>query len=182
MKGRHVSAVLILLACICFGMALVLPLFSVQPAAGRWTGVVRIFAGGEFQMQTFTLLGGIRLLWQNGELFLALILTVFSLIFPLFKLLVLWFDVIGPRGMPALLMKACRVAARYAMVEVFLLALLVLLLKGMPGGSEVSLQGGAYAFALSVLLGLAASAITLRQASTAISLPESKERIRQAET
>ena len=43
------------------------------------------------------------------------------------------------------------------MVEVFLIALMVLLVKGMPGGSRITLHLGTYAFAVSVLLGLAAN-------------------------
>jgi uncharacterized paraquat-inducible protein A len=43
------------------------------------------------------------------------------------------------------------------MVEVLLIALLVLVVKGMPGGSEVNIQAGAWLFTASVILSLVAS-------------------------
>ena len=56
--------------------------------------------------------------------------------------------------------------APYAMVEVFLLALLVLVIKGLPGGSRIELQSGAWLFAGSVLLSLLAAGL-LKSAGTA---------------
>ena len=44
--------------------------------------------------------------------------------------------------------------SRYAMLEVFLVAMTVLLIKQMPGGSRITLESGFYAFAVSVLLSL----------------------------
>ena len=40
------------------------------------------------------------------------------------------------------------------MLEVFLVAMTVLLLKQMPGGSRITLESGFYAFGVSVLLSL----------------------------
>ncbi|MCP4848407.1 MAG: paraquat-inducible protein A, partial [Verrucomicrobiaceae bacterium] len=47
-----------------------------------------------------------------------------------------------------------RAVSRYAMLEVFLVALTVLLIKEMPGGSRITLQSGFYTFSTSVLLSL----------------------------
>ena len=50
-----------------------------------------------------------------------------------------------------------RQSARYAMVEVFLIALMVLVLKSMPGGSYVELHAGTWLFTASVALSLIAA-------------------------
>ena len=50
-----------------------------------------------------------------------------------------------------------RAPSRYAMIEDFLIALLVLWVKGMPRGSGISLQIGTSCFTSSVILSFAAS-------------------------
>jgi len=152
-----VAAALLAISCLAFGIALLLPLFSIQPAAGRWTGIARLLASEDFRSQSFTLVGGIRVLWSGGEVFLALIIGALSLVLPVLKFLILWWEILEIQSLPDWLVRAFRVAARYAMVEVFLVALLVILLKGMPGGSQISLHTGMYAFSASVILSLIAS-------------------------
>lgn len=159
MKSRRtfIAALLIAFSCAAFGLGLVLPLFSVTPAAGEWTSVARIFAAEEFQTRTFTLVGGIALLWREHERPLAILLGLLSLLLPVVKLCVLWGEAFAAGSLPPPVMAFFRVVSHYAMVEVFLVALTVLLVKGMPGGSDVALHAGTYAFAASVLLSLAAS-------------------------
>jgi uncharacterized paraquat-inducible protein A len=159
MKSRRtaVAALLVAVSCAAFGLGLALPLFSVTPAAGEWTSVARIFAADEFQSRTFTLPGGIALLWTEHERALAVLLGLLSLVLPVVKLCVLWGEAFVAGSLPPRVLAFFRVVSHYAMVEVFLVALTVLLVKGLPGGSYVALHAGTYAFAASVLLSLAAS-------------------------
>lgn len=154
-----IGAVLVALACAAFGAGLALPLFSVTPGAGEWTSVVKLVAADEFQPRTFTLVGGIALLWTGGERVLAVLLGMLSLLLPVVKLCVLWWESFAAGALPARVMAFFRIVSHYAMVEVFLVALTVLLVKGMPGGSHVALHAGTYAFAASVLLSLAATRV-----------------------
>jgi len=66
----------------------------------------------------------------------------------------LWMEGILSGGLPAKWILFLRAVSRYAMLEVFLVALTVLLIKEMPGGSHVTLQAGFYTFSASVLLSL----------------------------
>ncbi|MCF7734467.1 MAG: paraquat-inducible protein A [Akkermansiaceae bacterium] len=148
---------LVAISCVAFGLGLALPLFSVTPAAGQWTSVARIFAADEFQTRTFTLPGGIALLWTEHERGLAVLLGSLALVLPVAKLCVLWWEAFAAGSFAPRVMTFFRVVSHYAMVEVFLVALTVLLVKGLPGGSYVVLHAGTYAFTASVLLSLAAS-------------------------
>ena len=152
-----IGAGLVAAACATFGAGLALPLFSVTPGAGEWTSLVKLVAADDFQTKTFTLVGGIGLLWSGGEKGLAVLLGLLSLLLPVVKLCVLWWESFAAGALPERVLAFFRIVSHYAMVEVFLEALTVLLVKGMPGGSYVALHAGTYGFAASVLLSLAAA-------------------------
>jgi paraquat-inducible protein A len=156
-RKRKIAAVLVALCCLAFGMALVLPLFSIQPAAGRWTGLAKLLAADQFAARSFTLIGGVLILWKENERALAVLMALISLVFPMLKLLVLWWEILQVSSLSENFMSMVRAISRYAMVEVLLIALLVLVIKGMPGGSEVNIQSGAWFFTASVILSLIAS-------------------------
>jgi len=104
-----------------------------------------------------TLPGGIRNLWIEGDPALASILVVFCILLPLLKFTVIWSEAMDIDIGSDLLAQAVRLTAPYAMVEVFLLALIVMIVKGLPGGSEIRVEGGAWMFCGSVLLSLVAA-------------------------
>jgi uncharacterized paraquat-inducible protein A len=144
-------------ACLLFGMALGLPVFSITPAMGELTGWLRLLRPDEMATTTQSLLGGIRLLWVDGDPLLSLILVTFCVILPLTKFLILWGECFGMPLGDSLWGRFCRATAPYAMVEVFVLALLVMVVKGLPGGSVIEVKNGAWCFAGSVILSLVAA-------------------------
>ena len=87
---RRLVPWLIAFSSIGFGAGIVLPLFTIQPGAGEWTSLVRLFVADEMQSRTLTLPGGILKLWQDGEIALAALLGLLSLVLPIIKLSVLW--------------------------------------------------------------------------------------------
>jgi paraquat-inducible protein A len=156
-RKRKIAAVLVALCCLAFGMALVLPLFSVQPAAGRWTGLAKLLASDQFDARSFTLIGGVLILWRENEQSLAVLMAFISIFLPVLKLLVLWWEIFQVSTLPRNFISMVRAISQYAMIDVVLIALLVLVIKGMPGGSEVNIQSGAWFFTASVILSLFAS-------------------------
>jgi paraquat-inducible protein A len=156
-RERKWAAGLVALCCLAFGMALVLPLFSIQPAAGRWTGLAKLLAADQFATRSFTLLGGIVILWRENKPGLAILMALISLVFPLLKLSVLWWEIFLVSSLSEKFLRFVRAISHYAMVEVVLIALLVFVVEGMPGGSEVKIQAGAWCFTASVILSLVAS-------------------------
>lgn len=145
------------LASFLFGLALGMSVFSLTPGVGELTGWLRLMKPDEMATTSQSLLGGIRLLWLDGNPFLASVLTAFCLILPISKFLILWGEAYGiPLG-GSIWGRFCRATAPYAMVEVFVLALLVMVVKGLPGGSLIVIQSGAWCFTGSVLLSLFAA-------------------------
>jgi paraquat-inducible protein A len=168
MKSSSLTgAALIVAASMAFGFGLALPLFSVQPSAGEWTPVVRLLSGDQLRSSTVTLPGGILALWREGDYFLALLLALFSLMLPAVKLCVLWCEALLITGIHAGVLRFIRTVSKYAMVEVFVIALLVLVIKGLPGGSRITLHAGTYAFSMSVILSLAAGVLLRKTIETA---------------
>jgi paraquat-inducible protein A len=163
MNARKVLAAgLTAIACLCFSAGLVFPLIKIKAAAGKWTPLVKLVAADELSERPITLPGGIVTLWNDGDILLACLLGTLSLILPIAKFSVLWWESFSPADLPDRLLVFFRFASRYAMVEVFLIALTVILVKGMPGGSQISVEIGTHAFTASVVLGLLAGEITGR--------------------
>lgn len=154
---RRLVPWLIAFSSIGFGAGIVLPLFTIQPGAGEWTSLVRLFVADEMQSRTLTLPGGILKLWQDGEIALAALLGLLSLVLPIIKLSVLWWECIAVRGMSESFLGFFRAISRYAMAEVFVIALLMMIVKSLPGGSHIELHLGTVAFTGSVILSLIAS-------------------------
>jgi len=144
-------------ACFLFGMALGLPVFSLTPGMGELTGWVRLLKPDDMAATTQSLLGGIRLLWLDGNPVLAIVLISFCLVLPLSKFIILWGECFGMPLGGSMWGQFCRVTAPYAMVEVFVLAILVMIVKGLPGGSVIEVKNGAWCFAGSVILSLVAA-------------------------
>ena len=145
---------LIGISCLLFGSAVALPIFTLEPKAGEWTPLAQIISPSDMQPKAMRLLEGVAILWNEGERILALLIALFSLILPTLKLTMLWMEGLLSEGLPEKWALFLRAVSRYAMLEVFLVALTVLLVKEMPGGSRVTLQAGFYTFSASVLLSL----------------------------
>gem|GEM_PF-1592494 len=153
MKRRR-SLILIAISCFLFGSASILPIFSVKPAAGEWTAIAQILSPSDMKAVNFSLIDGVRTLWSEEEKILASIIAIFSLMLPIIKLSVLWAETLFHGLLSEKWMGFLQIISRYAMLEVFLVAMTVLLLKEMPGGSRITLEVGFYAFGGSVILSL----------------------------
>lgn len=162
---RRMVPWLVALSSIAFGAGVVLPLFTIQPSAGVWTSLVRLCAADQMQSRTLTLPGGILQLWQGGEVGLTILLGLLSLVLPIVKLSVLWWECFQVGDIPEPFLDFFRAISRYAMVEVFVVALLVMLVKSLPGGSSITLHLGTAAFTGSVVLSLIASQWSLPRTS-----------------
>lgn len=164
---RWIWMTAIVISSLAFGVALHLPLLSIQPGVGRWTGVAKLLAANEFTPISITLYGGIKVLWQDNEKVLALLMALFSLVLPVIKLTVLWAEGLGVVPISRKIWQAVRWSSKYAMLEVMLIGLMILLLKKLPGDSEVRIEPGAWYFTCSVLLSLLVSGMIKTNANEA---------------
>jgi paraquat-inducible protein A len=114
---------------------------------------------------TFSVLTGIVDLLQGGHLFIGLIILVFSVIFPVTKILwlyALWFLPL-PAGSRESPLRWLEFLGKWSMLDVFVVGILVGTLD-LGILSEATPRVGAYVFTLAILLSMAA---TLRQSRRA---------------
>ncbi|WP_068117109.1 paraquat-inducible protein A [Tropicimonas marinistellae] len=112
-----------------------------------------------FGMSEISVISGLQSLWRS-DIFLALLVTCFALFAPYLKtigLALVHFRIARKRLLPAL-----EVLGRLAMADVFLIALYVVIAKGM-GLGRVETAWGLYLFTACILASLAIGYLTERR-------------------
>ncbi len=152
---------LVLPAAVLLGLGLVAPCMTITTSFGRYDGWLRLIAPEIIAEEnvTYSLIGGILKLIETGDVAIGLVLIAFSACFPTLKLAVMAYanEVIRRGGTGGLALKLAHHAGKFSMLDVTVLALFILVVKGLPGRSELHLEWGIWAFAASVLMSLIAS-------------------------
>ena len=143
---------------LCHGVlavGLMAPCMTIVPRLGSATDVARA-AGLLPQAQSYSVLSGVLALFEDGDLVIAILLMTFSVVFPVAKLVVVRLTLQGDvRGaMPHRLLAAMAVVSKYSMTDVFVIALIVVASRTLPGDSQIDIEWGAIAFALAALLSM----------------------------
>lgn len=115
----------------------------------------------------YSLIGGIRKLYSSGSIGLALILFIFSVLFPFLKifLIIVCTSRIIPINvrMRHIFIVFAEMTGKYSMLDVFVIAIMVILIK-MKGTAEVLAEEGTFIFVAAVLLTmLAANLVDFRE-------------------
>jgi uncharacterized paraquat-inducible protein A len=106
-----------------------------------------------FGLSEISVISGLQALWQS-DVYLALLVTVFALFAPYLKtigLALLHFGLLAPRALPAL-----HLLGKLAMADIFLIALYIIVVKGV-GLARVEVAWGLYLFTACILASLAIS-------------------------
>ncbi|MFD2175111.1 paraquat-inducible protein A [Rhodobacter lacus] len=106
-----------------------------------------------FELDEISVLSGLAVLWRE-DVFLALLVVLFALVAPMAKVIglaLVQFGRLSPKVMPAL-----HGLGRLAMADIFLVALYIVLAKGI-GLGRVETGWGLYLFTFCVLVSLALS-------------------------
>jgi len=143
---------LILAAAFSFGVACMLPLLVIQPELGMAQPIVELFDAAAVKDRQILLLESIWSLWSTGERILALVIGVCALLLPIFKFQLLYLE--HAKSSIRVPVKLRDMISKLAMAEVFLIALILVVIKEMPGGTEVQLAAGFYWFLTSVLVAI----------------------------
>lgn len=161
LSGRRTILGLIALAAVLLGLGLAAPALVIYPAAGKLTALIKLLTPAFDQPQEISIAGGIRALFLEGELLVAAILLLFSVLFPFAKLGALWDAAAelrpGSGDLEPGFRRALGLAAKFAkfsMLDVMVLALIVTVLKKLPGESRAEIGIGTIFFALSVLISI----------------------------
>ena len=112
-----------------------------------------------FSLSEISVISGLQVLWQS-DVFLALVVTVFALFAPYVKtvgLALVHFRLASPRIVPAL-----TIMGKLAMADIFLIALYIVLAKGV-GVGRVETAWGLYLFTGCILASLAISILSARK-------------------
>ncbi len=112
-----------------------------------------------FGLSEISVLSGLQALWGK-DMFLALIVTAFALFAPYLKtigLALVHFGLASPRLLPAL-----GVLGKLAMADIFLIALYIVVIKGI-GVGRVEVAWGLYLLTACVLASLALSVLSGRR-------------------
>lgn len=154
---------LVLISAALLGFGLVAPCMSVVTDFGRYDGWLRLLAPEMQRQSTYSLLGGIFAIMQHGNIGLGVLLLAFSCVFPTLKLMLMaWANEALALGRPAgRMFRLAHHAGKFSMLDVMVLAMLVIAIKGLPG-SELRLEWGVWAFAGSVILSLLISLLLHR--------------------
>ena len=159
------TRVLLVLAAATLGLGLTGPCMTITPHFGVYDGWVRLLTDAQYTApKSFSILTGIKALDDQGQAGIATLLFVFSVCFPAAKLCVMGYAAasVHGRGRGRVLAIAHH-AGKFSMLDVFVVGVLVVVLKGIPGETRVTIGWGLYAFAASVLLALVAGFLLERR-------------------
>lgn len=135
----------------------VLALSTILLAAGLWLPVMKVETL-VFWEDSYTLLSGSYNLARDGDWFLAAVLFIFSVLFPISKLgalIVVYFRPLDAERREKLIGVVSQLG-KWSMLDVFVIAFLVVLTKSKALGG-IAAQPGLVCFTLSVLLSMVGS-------------------------
>lgn len=163
--GRHDIPVLTITALVLLAIGQSLPIVTVDTLGPS--------------RSTFSILSGIVDLVRSGNLLLGLILLVFSIVFPILKLvslLAIWFKKLEPGQRDASL-TLLKVLGKWSMLDVFVVVILVGSVKlGILAQAEV--ESGIYVFASAILLSLVVTFLIAKSADRETARSEKSKSLR----
>ncbi len=133
------------------GIGLAAPCMTVTPRLGehseigRWLGLLD-------EPKTYSILTGIGSLLDGDGVVIGCVLLVFSVLFPIAKLAAIRHSLDALRRGRPVRAGWLNALGKYSMVDVFVIALMVVVSKSFPGGTDVDISWGVYPFALAALL------------------------------
>ena len=147
------NKILIILSSIFLGIGLVAPTMTIIPQAGELSWIIEIFDPESMLPVTFSIVGIIIELANSMEWLLVFVLTFFSVLFPITKLYLFWAASCESSENSNIEWIASIVGklSKFSMAEVFVLSLVLISLKTLPGGTDVKLEFGCMIYLLSVI-------------------------------
>ncbi len=112
-----------------------------------------------FGMSEISVVSGLQSLWRS-DIVLAMVVTIFAIFAPWLKtigLALLHFGLLSPKTLPAL-----HILGKLAMADVFLIAVYIVLVKGI-GVATVEVAWGLYLFTACIIASLVISILTARK-------------------
>ena len=149
---------LVNIAVVCLGLGIMLPVMRIDANGGGIKGFIMAFITPG--PSSYSILSSVWTLIKNGvvlDILLASIIFICSVVFPILKLGVFYHKLNDGklnRGISALVHKW----GRFSMLDVYIVAILILTIRTLPGGAQIKPSWGIILFTISVLLSLYISA------------------------
>lgn len=162
--------ILLSISASTLGIGLLAPTMKTEPRLaiyqGDYTQVMTFLFPEDFTSATYSIVEGIQLMWDQGSEGLAALIFAFSVVFPILKLLILWIAStnLTKENTPGRALSIVEKLGKFSMIDVFVIALLIITIKGLPGGSQIHPEWGLYAFGTSVILSMAAGLLITKKA------------------
>ena len=139
-------ALLLFVAVFCFALGITLPVLHMQ----------KLY----FFEETPSILSLVQSLWQENSTLLAVVVLLFSVVFPLLKLGIVFITAIAPKAELAHspLIRWASVLSKWSMMDVLLVALVITAAKT-SGLAEAIVQPGLWFYAISALCGAIAAGL-----------------------
>jgi len=182
LRERLVSSALLVATTVLLYFALTLPIISFEINGGSIVDVIRGVApsmddltnedifllaeafletdlSGYSSLEEYSVIGGANRLWGLENYFPAILIVLFSVVFPIVKLVITW--LVAFRGQPQNLNKIMTAAHRVSMLDVFVVSVIVFVISR-SAGYEVSFGIGFYVFIAYFFTHLITSAVVAR--------------------
>ena len=145
---------LVNVAAVCLGLGVVLPVMRIDSGGGAIRNFIMAFVTPG--PSSYSILSSVWTLIKKGpvlDLFLGVIVFLFSVVFPIVKLGV--FYRISQGGDPnGRLAEFVHKWGRFSMLDVYIVAILILTIRSLPGGAQIKPSWGIILFTVAVLLSL----------------------------
>jgi len=139
---------------VIFTIGVFAPCLKVTPHlgdGGSYDFLGKLFYGDSFNPVIMSIFDTIYQLLKGGDYFIGAVILVFTILFPVFKMFLIFehffTKVANPKRIKLILS-----LSKYSMLDVFVIGLILLSIKVLPGGSTAQIQLGSLAFAANVLL------------------------------
>ena len=151
---RILIALLLFVAIFCFTLGITMPILHMQ----------KLY----FFEETPSILSLTHALWLEGSALLALVVLLFSVVFPLLKLGIIFITAIAPTAELAHspLIRWAGVLSKWSMMDVLLVALVITAAKT-SGLAEAIVQPGLWFYAISALCGAIVAGLLKSQPASA---------------
>lgn len=157
LKKRNCLLLMLLISNLLLAFGLFAPAMTIVPKFGSLSGTIQYVQPSYLQPTSYSIVSALVELFQDGNWSIALIVLLFSVLFPIWKLGMLWSIVIfiDEKDTFQKQLKFIENVGKASMLDIFVFALIVLVVKGMPGGTEAYLGWGVWCFTFSILIAIA---------------------------
>ena len=145
---------LVNIATVCLGFGVMLPVMHIDAGGGAIRNFIMAFI--TYGPSSYSILSSVWTLIKTGaamDILLGIIIFLFSVIFPTMKLGV-FYNVLNGGDPNGRLSEFVHKWGRFSMLDVYIVAMLILTIRSLPGGAQIKPSWGIILFTASVLLNL----------------------------